>query len=100
MHTATPRLRGIAFGGRHSIDRVELNFDGEKTWQQAELEPPHSPYSWVVWNFNWTPPKLGKHMIAVRAIDGAGQVQTSQLTRPQPSGATGLHTIVLDVRKA
>lgn len=100
VHTATPRLRGIAFGGRHSIDRVELSFDGEKTWQQAELEPPLSPYSWVVWNFNWTPPKPGKHMIAVRAIDGTGQVQTSQLTRPQPSGATGLHTIVLDVRKA
>ena len=39
-------------------------------------------------------------MVFVRAIDTKGKVQTSEITRPQPAGATGLHSIVLDVMKA
>lgn len=93
-------LRGIAFGGPHSIRRVELSFDGEKTWQEAQIEPPQSPYSWVIWNYYLRPKESGKTMVAVRATDVTGKVQTSEITRPQPSGATGLHTIVVDSRLA
>ncbi len=92
-------LRGIAFGGPHTIQRVEVSFDKEKTWTPAELEPPHSPYSWVIWNYYFKPTTVGKTMVAVRAIDASGRVQTSEITRPQPSGATGLHTIVVSVRE-
>lgn len=91
-------LRGIAFGGSHTISRVELSFDGEKTWLEAEIEPPQSPYSWVIWNYYLHPKKSGKIMVAVRATDVTGRIQTSEITRPQPSGATGLHTIVVDSR--
>lgn len=90
-------LRGIAFGGPYTIKQVELSFDGEKTWHAAELEPPQSPYSWVIWNYYHRPQKPGKVMVAVRAIDARGTTQTSEITRPQPSGATGLHTIVMTV---
>jgi hypothetical protein len=93
------RIRGIAFGGPHSIQKVQLSFDQEKTWIDADIEPPLSPYSWVVWNFDWVPPQAGKHMVAVRAIDARHQIQTSEITRPQPSGATGLHTIVVSVKQ-
>jgi len=92
------RIRGIAFGGPHSIQKVQLSFDQEKTWIDADIEPPLSPYSWVIWNFDWVPPQTGKHMVAVRAIDASHQIQTSEITRPQPSGATGLHTIVVSVK--
>ncbi|NKB82378.1 MAG: molybdopterin-dependent oxidoreductase [Nitrospirales bacterium] len=91
------RIRGIAFGGPHTIRKVELSFDGEKTWQPAEIEPPQSPYSWVVWNYDWSPRHAHKAMVVVRAIDVTGKVQTSEITRPQPSGATGLHAIVINV---
>jgi len=94
------RLRGIAYGGPESISEVQLSFDQEKTWVSAEIEPPLSPYTWVIWTYDWRPPKAGKHMVFVRAIDTKGKVQTSEITRPQPAGATGLHSIVLDVLKA
>ncbi len=92
-------FRGIAFGGPHSISQVQLSFDQEKTWVEAEIEPPHSPWSWVVWNYHWRAPKAGKAMVAVRAVDTTGKVQTSEITRPQPKGATGLHSIVVEVRQ-
>ncbi len=91
------RLRGIAFGGPETIVDVQLSFDQEKTWVSAELEAPLSPYTWVIWNYDWAVPQAGKHMVSVRAIDAKGKVQTSEMTRPQPAGATGLHSIVLDV---
>jgi DMSO/TMAO reductase YedYZ molybdopterin-dependent catalytic subunit len=90
-------LRGIAFGGPHSIGKVELSFDAGKTWQEAELEPPQSPYSWVIWNYRWRPPKPGKYQVAVRGTDVKGQLQIAELIRPQPNGASGLHTIIADV---
>ena len=94
------RLRGIAFGGRETIQEVQLSFDKEKTWVSAELETPLSPYTWVIWNYDWDVPQPGKHMVFVRAIDVKGKVQTSEITRPQPAGATGLHSIVVDVMEA
>lgn len=94
------RLRGIAYGGPESISEVQLSFDQEKTWVSAEIEPPLSPLTWVIWNYGWSPPKPGKHMVFVRAIDTKGKIQTSEITRPQPAGATGLHSIVLDVQNA
>jgi DMSO/TMAO reductase YedYZ molybdopterin-dependent catalytic subunit len=90
-------FRGIAFGGPNSIAKVELTFDVGKTWQEAELEPTLSPYSWVIWNYAWRPPKPGKFQVAVRAIDTKGLVQIEEIVRPQPAGASGLHTIVVDV---
>jgi len=40
-----------------------------------------------------------KALVFVRAIDTTGKVQTSEITRPQPNGATGLHSIVVNVYK-
>lgn len=93
------QFRGIAFGGPNSISRVELSFDAGKTWESAELEPPQSPYSWVIWNYAWRPPKAGKFQVTVRAIDTKGQRQIEEIVRPQPAGASGLHTIIADVEK-
>jgi DMSO/TMAO reductase YedYZ molybdopterin-dependent catalytic subunit len=91
------RLRGIAYGGPETIQEVQLSFDKEKTWVSADLETPLSPYTWVIWNYAWMAPQAGKHMVSVRAIDAQGKVQTAEIARPQPAGATGLHSIVVDV---
>ncbi len=92
-------FKGIAFGGPNSISKVEISLDGAKTWKYADLETPLSPYSWVIWSYPWKPPKSGKYQIAVRAIDTNGKVQTSEIVRPQPAGASGLHMIVANVVK-
>ena len=53
-------FRGIAFGGPNSISKVELSFDAGRTWNDCHIEPPMSPYSWVIWTYTWRPPKPGK----------------------------------------
>lgn len=90
-------FRGIAFGGPHTIAKVELSFDGGKSWNEAELEPPMSPYSWVIWSYRWRPPKTGKFQVAVRATDVTGKLQITEIVRPQPNGASGLHTIIAEI---
>jgi DMSO/TMAO reductase YedYZ molybdopterin-dependent catalytic subunit len=92
-------FRGIAFGGPHTISKVEVSVDRAKSWQEAELEPTLSPYSWVIWNYRWHPPKPGKYQVAVRATDAKGNLQIAELVRPQPAGASGLHTIIADVEE-
>jgi len=87
-------FKGIAYGGPSTIKQVEISFDGGKTWNNAPFELPLSPYTWVIWYYNWAPPKTGTYQVCVRAIDVKGHVQTSEIVRPQPAGASGLHTIV------
>ncbi len=87
-------FKGIAFGGPETIKEVEISFDGGRTWLDAPFELPLSPHTWVVWYYNWAPPKAGAYQVAVRAIDVTGLVQTSEIVRPSPAGASGLHTIV------
>ncbi len=87
-------FKGIAFGGPETIKKVKISFDGERTWQDAPFELPLSPFTWVIWYYNWAPSKAGTYQVAVRAIDAKGQVQTSEIVRPSPAGASGLHTIV------
>lgn len=93
-------VRGIAFGGFFGIREVEFSADGGKTWSPAELEPPLSPYTWVLWNYKWIPPKPGAYTLAVRARDTRGQWQAAEAQRAYPAGASGYHTVVALVSKA
>jgi hypothetical protein len=90
-------FRGIAFGGPHTISKVELSFDAGRTWHECRIDPPMSPYSWVIWSYTWKPPKAGKYQTVVRATDTKGQLQIAELVRPQPAGASGYHTIIAEV---
>jgi DMSO/TMAO reductase YedYZ molybdopterin-dependent catalytic subunit len=92
-------FKGIAYGGPETIKKVEISFDAGRTWNNAPFELPLSPYTWVIWYYSWTPPKAGTYQVSVRAIDAKGQVQTSEITRPQPAGSSGLHTIVALVQQ-
>ena len=48
------------------------------------------------WRYRWdaTP---GSHDVAVRATNADGDMQTADLAAPAPDGATGWHTITVDV---
>jgi hypothetical protein len=52
--------------------------------------------TWRQWNWPWqaTP---GEHRLQVRATASTGQVQTGQVHKPLPDGATGWHTIEVTV---
>jgi DMSO/TMAO reductase YedYZ molybdopterin-dependent catalytic subunit len=81
-------IAGIAFAGDRGISKVEVSTDGGKTWEQAEIKTPLSTYTWALWHKQWTP-ATGRHRIVVRAIDGKGNVQTSQFAPPAPAGSSG-----------
>ena len=84
------QFRGIAFGGPNSISQVQLSFDQEKTWLDATIEPPLSP--WVLgglelsaarhagWQEPWSP-------FAPLIPPAPCKPQPSPV--PQPNGASG-----------
>jgi len=49
----------------------------------------------VSWEWNATP---GSHQLQVRATDNGGDTQTAQEAPPEPDGATGWHTVTVDVK--
>lgn len=87
-------VAGIAFGGDRGISKVEVSTDGGKTWKTAKIKEPLSQYTWILWTAGFIPKEgIDNYKIVVRATDKKGQVQTSELNKPFPNGATGYHTI-------
>ncbi|MGH8999325.1 MAG: molybdopterin-dependent oxidoreductase, partial [Acidimicrobiia bacterium] len=88
-------VAGVAWAPTRGVSRVEVNIDGDG-WREAELAAPLTDDTWRQWRYRWEP-TAGQHVVAVRATDGRGDTQTSERTPPGPNGATGYHTIRVDV---
>jgi DMSO/TMAO reductase YedYZ molybdopterin-dependent catalytic subunit len=88
-------VAGIAWAPTRAIERVEVRID-DGPWQPTRLSGALSRNTWVQWLHTWdaTP---GRHRIEVRATDGTGEIQTADVAPPPPSGATGHHTISVEV---
>jgi DMSO/TMAO reductase YedYZ molybdopterin-dependent catalytic subunit len=87
------RIHGIAFGGTHGIQLVEVSVDGGATWRPASFPPPLSPQAWALWHLDWTPTVPGATELIVRATDGAGARQIATARGTVPNGGTGLHHV-------
>ena len=83
-------VAGVAWAPTRGIERVELQVD-DNEWQECRLGDVASNNTWVQWVHEWdaTP---GDHVLTVRATDGDGQTQTSEIQPPIPDGATGWHS--------
>jgi len=92
-------LYGVAFAGRRGISKVEYSADGGRNWNQANLEPALSQLTWVVWSATWMPGSEGAYSLHVRASDGSKAVQGSGSAPSYPAGATGYHTIRIEVSR-
>jgi DMSO/TMAO reductase YedYZ molybdopterin-dependent catalytic subunit len=92
-------LAGIAFAGARGIGKVELSFDGGRSWQAAKLEAAAGPLTWRRWSTPWTPPGVGTHALQARATDGRGDTQTPVGRQPFPNGATGYHVLQVNVSR-
>ena len=86
-------VAGIAFAGDRGISRVEVSVDGGKSFADATLKTALSELTWRQWRFSFRPPAGSSTRILVRATDGRGATQTSEVTPPEYSGATGWHGV-------
>ena len=91
------RIGGVAFAGDRGIAKVEVSTDDGTSWELAELDAEISPLAWRLWQFDYTPSVSGDQFIQVRATDGAGETQTSDVRPTLPDGATGHHRIKLTI---
>jgi DMSO/TMAO reductase YedYZ molybdopterin-dependent catalytic subunit len=96
VDAGTVAVAGVAWAGVRGIDAVEVRVD-DGPWVAAELGPELANTTWRQWWLPWnaTP---GRATLTVRATDGTGEVQTQDRTDPAPDGATGWHSVSVDVR--
>ncbi len=92
-------LSGVAFAGTRGISKVEVSTDGGATWTSAPFRPPLSTLTWVLWATEWTPGAEGAYRIMARATDGMGTPQDQRSAASYPNGASGYHSIHVDVSK-
>ena len=91
VEVGTRAIAGVAWAQTRGIDKVEVQVDGGP-WMEAILPEELTIDTWRQWHleYDFTP---GAHTIAVRATDGTGTTQTSEIVPARPDGATGYHTI-------
>ena len=90
-------LAGIAFAGERGIDRVEISLDGGFSWRDCELVEGGEPGVWGLWSYEWMLPTAGEHRLMARSTDGTGKVQTSVAQGMFPDGASGYHSVSVQV---
>lgn len=90
-------VKGIAYGGDRGISRVEVSFDGGKSWRDAEIYYSGGDIAWSLWKTQWKPDAAGDYDVVVRATDGKGDVQDWYEDRGSFSGVAGLHQIIVHV---
>ena len=88
-------IAGVAWAPTRGIERVEVSVD-DGPWREATLAASLGAGAWRQWHLAWDPTP-GQHVIAVRATDGRGRVQTAERKSIAPDGAAGHHTIKVDV---
>ncbi|GAA1727407.1 molybdopterin-dependent oxidoreductase [Isoptericola hypogeus] len=95
LAAGTVTVAGVAWAQHTGIGRVEVRVD-DGDWVAAEVADTVGPDTWRQWRYDWDAAP-GDHLVAVRATDAGGVVQTDAQAPPAPDGATGWHTIPLTI---
>ena len=72
---AATQVRGHAWSGDRTIEKVQISIDFGATWQMAELDDPVNSGAWQNWRADITFPKAGYYEVWARATDDAGIMQ-------------------------
>ena len=76
-------VHGVAFGGTRAVRRVEVSVNGGRSWEEARLVGPDlGPYAWRPFAVAMTLP-AGRHLLASRATDVAGNTQPAERVENQ-----------------
>jgi DMSO/TMAO reductase YedYZ molybdopterin-dependent catalytic subunit len=92
----TVTVAGVAWDQHVGVSKVEVQVDDEP-WRAARLATVPSTDTWRQWVLPWTPQRTGTARLRVRAVDARGVPQTSDARPAFPDGATGLHTVTVQV---
>ena len=91
-------VTGWAVTNAVGVAKVEISTDGGGTWSPCQIfSNPNPSQVWAFWRYVWANPPHGKHEIQVRATDANGMQQTSSHSNEWPDGATGYHTVSVEV---
>lgn len=88
-------IAGVAWAQFRGIEQVEVQVD-DGDWQLATLGADVTDDAWRQWLLEWDA-TTGDHVIRVRATDKTGETQTEETAPVAPDGATGYHTIRVQV---
>ncbi len=88
-------IAGVAWAQHRGVEAVEVQVD-DGAWEPARLAEELDVDVWRQWVLEWdaTP---GPHVLRVRATDADGATQTEQRTPVAPDGASGWHTVHVNV---
>jgi len=68
-------VRGHAWAGDRTVDRMEVSTDYGESWQEAELDDPVNAGAWQNWRTNVSVPQAGYYELWARATDSEGVMQ-------------------------
>ncbi len=88
-------IAGVAWAQHRGIEAVEVRVD-DGEWRPTTLAREPSVDTWVQWVWQWDAVP-GRHTLTVRATDRDGDTQPEQRTDVVPDGATGWHSVSVDV---
>ncbi len=90
-------IAGVAWAQHKGIDAVEVRVAGGP-WQQARLATVPGIDCWRQWVYDWNVSvKPGNYLIEARATDKTGYTQTPQQAPPEPNGASGYPSALVQV---
>ena len=75
-------ILGFVLNDGTPLRSVEVSIDGGP-WQQAEMDPRNSKYSWKLFNYTWRNARPGEHTLVSRVTDITGEVQATQDEMPE-----------------
>ncbi len=97
QHDGSWLVTGLAYCGAQPVGGIEVSADDGQTWQQAKITSERLPNAWSTWEWMWRPEKAGEKILTARVTDAAGGRQIEDFSGSFPSGATGLHRVIVQV---
>ena len=75
---STYDIRGAAWTGDAVVTKVEITWDGGRSWSEATLNGDTTENAWRLWEFEWRTPVPGNYVLMARATDSQGRVQAME----------------------
>ncbi len=95
-------VRGHAWAGELSVDKVDVSIDFGTTWQRAKLARARNRHAWQRWTAELKLPQKGYYEVWARATDAKGKSQPMVVPGWNPKGYlnNACHRIAVKVVKA